>query len=59
MSDDVPQVIYVVEVENSRPATNTMGMVNNISCGDPKVQNVVESLLANSQTVDNDIYRQN
>ena len=59
MLDDVPKVVYVVKVENSGPATHTMGMADNVSCSDPKVENAVESAPANLEAVDNGTYWKN
>ena len=41
MPDDAPKVVYVIKVENLRPAMHAMGMADNISCSDPKVENMV------------------
>ena len=58
-SQDAPKIVYVIKVEILRLATNTMIMVDNISCGDPELQNTIESPSANLKAVDNDIYWQN
>ena len=56
MPDDAPKVVYVVEMENSGSSTNTVGMADNVSCGNPKIQDAVESTPADLETVDNGAY---
>ena len=59
MPDDASKVVYVIKVEDSRPTVDTVGMADNISCGDPKIQDAVEGALANLETVDNGTYWKN
>ena len=59
MPDDVPKVVYVIRVKNSRPSTNTMSMANDIPSSDPKFQHIVESPTADLQTVNNGVHGEN
>jgi len=59
MPDNVPKVVHIVKVKNLRPAVNTESTTDNISSGDPKIADTIETLLANLQTVNDSINRKN
>ena len=59
MPDDVSKIVYIVMVEDSRPSTDAISMANNVSCGDPKFQDTVESAPADLETVNNGAYWKN
>ena len=59
MPDDVPKIVYVIKVENLRPAVNTIGMLDNVSSSNPKFQDVIEHALANLQTVNDSMHWKN
>ena len=56
MPDNASKVVYVVKMEDSRPSMNTVGMADNVSCGDPKIQDAAEGAPANLETVNNGSY---
>ena len=56
MPDNAPKVVYVVKVENLGPATNTVGMLDNVSCSNPKFQDAIEYMPANLQTINDSVH---